>query len=65
MWRDSSDVRAVARVYRRLLEVCPVGETVNMYSGRTHSSHEILSMTKAITEHSVRVEVNPAFVWTN
>lgn len=65
VWRDFSDVRAVARAYSRLLEVRPVGETVNVCSGRTHSLREVLAMAEAITGHSMRVEVNPAFVRAN
>jgi len=65
VWRDFSDVRAVVRAYRRLLEVCPAGETVNVCSGRTHSLREILTMAEAITGHRIRIEVNPAFVRRN
>lgn len=65
VWRDFSDVRAVARAYRRLLEVAPVGETVNVCSGRTHSLREALAMAEAITGRSMRVDVNPAFVRAN
>lgn len=65
VWRDFSDVRAVAQAYRRLLEVCPAGETVNVCSGRAHSLREILTMAEAITGRRIRVEVNPAFVRRN
>ncbi|MCJ8502473.1 GDP-mannose 4,6-dehydratase [Desulfatitalea alkaliphila] len=65
VWRDFSDVRAVATVYRRLLEVRPKGETVNICSGRTHSLRDVLSMAKRITGHKPGVEVNPAFVRAN
>lgn len=65
VWRDFSDVRAVALAYRRLLDVCPVGETVNVCSGRTHSLREALAMAEAITGRSMGVEVNPAFVRAN
>ncbi|MCF5276853.1 NAD-dependent epimerase/dehydratase family protein, partial [Pseudomonas syringae] len=37
VWRDFSDVRAVVSAYRGLLEVCPVGQTINVSSGVTHS----------------------------
>ncbi len=63
--RDFSDVRAVARAYRRLLEVRPVGETVNVCSGRSHSLEEALGMAEAISGHRLRVEVHPAFVRAN
>ena len=65
VWRDFSDVRWVAAAYRRLLEAAPAGEIVNVCSGRTHSLREVLAMAEAITGHSIRVEVNPAFVRAN
>lgn len=65
VWRDFADVRAVARAYRRLLEVRPVGETVNVCSGRMHSLREALAMAEAISGRSMSVEVNPAFVRAN
>lgn len=65
IWRDFSDVRAVAQAYSRLLEAHPVGDTVNVCSGRTHSLREVLAMAEAITGHRMRVEVNPTFVRRN
>lgn len=63
--RDFSDVRVVARAYRRLLEVCPIGETINVCSGRAHSLREVLALVERISGHAMRVEVNPAFVRAN
>ena len=65
VWRDFSDVRDVARAYRRLLEVRPVGETVNICSGQTHSLHEALALATEISGHKIQVNVNPAFVRDN
>ena len=65
VWRDYSDVRAVVRAYRRLLEVCPIGETVNVCSGKSHSLREILAMAETISCHKIDVRVNPAFVRQN
>jgi GDP-6-deoxy-D-talose 4-dehydrogenase len=65
VWRDFSDVRIVARAYRRLLEVQPVGETVNICSGRTHSMREVLALAEKITGHNLQVHVNPALVRSN
>ncbi|MBU1235857.1 MAG: GDP-mannose 4,6-dehydratase [Gammaproteobacteria bacterium] len=65
VWRDFSDVRSVANAYRRLLEHCPAGETLNVCSGMTRSLREVMSMAGSITGHSMRVEVNPAFVRRN
>lgn len=63
--RDFSDVRAVASAYRRLLEVRPIGETVNVCSGRLHSLREVISMAEEITGRQIQVRVNPAFVRAN
>jgi len=65
VWRDFGDVRAVARAYRRLLEVKPVGGTVNVCSGVTHSLQGVLHMAQEITGHRIQVQVNPAFVRAN
>ncbi|MET4694126.1 GDP-mannose 4,6-dehydratase [Endozoicomonas lisbonensis] len=63
--RDFSDVRAVVRAYRRLLEERPVGKTFNICSGRTHSLHEVLSLMQDITDVEMDARVNPAFVRPN
>ncbi|MBD9576659.1 GDP-mannose 4,6-dehydratase [Pseudomonas sp. PDM23] len=60
--RDFSDVRAVVQAYRRLLEVKPLGQTVNVCSGSTHSLREVLSMCEEITGRQIEVRVNPAFI---
>lgn len=65
VWRDFSDVRAVAQAYRRLAQVCPAGEVVNVCSGKTHSLREALAMAATITGHELRIEVNPAFMRAN
>lgn len=63
--RDFSDVRAVAHAYRRLLQVRPAGNAVNVCSGRVHSLREVLQMLEHISGHTLEVQVNPAFVRTN
>lgn len=65
VWRDFSDVRAVVSAYRGLLEVKPLGQTVNVSSGITHSLREVIVMCREITGHDIVVEVNPAFVRAN
>jgi GDP-6-deoxy-D-talose 4-dehydrogenase len=62
VWRDFSDVRAVAEAYRRLVEVAPRGETVNIASGRIHSLREVLGLAERITGHRIDVRVNPSYV---
>lgn len=65
VWRDFSDVRAVVSAYRGLLEARPIGQTVNVSSGVTHSLREVIDMCREITGHELITEVNPAFVRDN
>lgn len=65
VWRDFSDVRALVRAYRELVEGDAIGRTVNVCSGRTHSLREVVSMCEAITGQVIKVEVTPAFVRAN
>lgn len=65
VWRDFSDVRAVADIYKRLLEVKPLGQLINVCSGTTHSLREVLAIAENITGHKIEVSVNPAFVRAN
>lgn len=63
--REFGDVRGVVDVYRKLLEHCPTGETLNICTGQTYPLHKIVSMCEKITDHSIKVQVNPKFVRTN
>lgn len=65
VWRDFSDVRAVVRAYRGLLEARPLGQTVNVCSGQARSLRDVIAMCQALTGHELPVEVNPAFVRAN
>lgn len=65
VWRDFSDVRALVKAYRGLIEARPLGQTINVSSGKAHSLREVIAMCSAITGHQIRVEVNPAFVRAN
>ena len=65
VWRDFSDVRAVAQAYRRLLEACPAGSTVNVCSGESHSLREVIALAENISGRSIEVLANPAFMRAN
>ena len=68
VWRDFSDVRAVADAYGRLLDApaaAAVGATVNLCSGQSHSLRDVIAMAQDITGHRIDVQVNPAFVRAN
>ena len=63
--RDFSDVRMVARAYRRLLAVAPSGEAFNVCSGSSHSLANLIDMMSEIAGYHIDVHVNPAFVRAN
>ncbi|MGB9107327.1 MAG: GDP-mannose 4,6-dehydratase [Telluria sp.] len=63
--RDFSDVRMVARSYRRLLAAAPAGETFNVCSGQPHSLESLIDIMSDIANYRIEVHVNPAFVRAN
>jgi nucleoside-diphosphate-sugar epimerase len=63
--RDFSDVRTVAKTYRRLLAAAPAGEVFNICSGRSHSLESLIDMMNDIAGYRIDVHVNPAFVRAN
>ncbi len=65
VWREFGDVRTVAGIYRRLLECCPAGETLNVCTGVTYSLREVIAFCEDITGHGIDVRVNPGFVRIN
>ena len=65
VFRDFSDVRAIANAYGRLLDVRPLGQTINVCSGKTHSLREVIQMAEQIAGYKIDVAVNPAFVRAN
>lgn len=63
--RDFSDVRMVARSYRKLLAAAPRGEVFNVCSGTPHSLSSVIEMMGEIAGYQIEVQVNPAFVRAN
>ncbi|KAI3598617.1 UDP-glucose 4-epimerase [Cupriavidus necator H850] len=63
--RDFSDVRAVARIYRALMEGDAVGEVVNVCSERPYTLNEVVEIVRQASGHDLEVRVNPSFVRTN
>jgi nucleoside-diphosphate-sugar epimerase len=65
--RDFSDVRDVSEIYARLIDVT-LDERytiVNMTSGKVHTLREIITVCEALTDHMIKVEVDPRFVRKN
>lgn len=65
VWRDFTDVRALSRAYVRLLQVKPVGEVINICSGRTYSLRKVIELCEKITGHHLTIQINPDFVREN
>jgi nucleoside-diphosphate-sugar epimerase len=65
VWRDFTDVRALSKAYVALLQMRPLGETINVCSGRTYSLREAIKCCEKITGHSLEIRVNPAFIRPN
>jgi nucleoside-diphosphate-sugar epimerase len=65
VWRDFSDVRDVARAYAAIVERKPVGQTLNICSGVSHSLEEVLETMAEIAGYRIKVKVNPAYVRGN
>lgn len=65
VWRDFTDVRAVAWAYRRLLETTSDDDVLNICSGSSHSLREILAMMAGIAGYEIEVSINAAFVRSN
>lgn len=61
--RDFSDVRDVAAAYAGLLDTpAAIGSTVNVCSGISYRLREVLGLVEEISEHRMRVVVNPDLV---
>lgn len=63
--RDFSDVRDVVNCYAKLLETDATGEIYNVCSGNGISLLDVIEMMKAISNHDIKLKVNPAFVRVN
>jgi nucleoside-diphosphate-sugar epimerase len=65
VWREFGDVRTVAEIYRKLIERCPAGNTLNVCTGHAYSLREVISLCEKITGHKIEIRVNPEFVRDN
>ncbi len=65
VWRDFSDVRAVAAAYLGLIKAKPIGQVFNVCSGQATSLREAISLVEEIAGYKIEVTVNPAYVRPN
>jgi nucleoside-diphosphate-sugar epimerase len=65
VWREFNDVRFVVDAYYQLVNVNPIGESVNICTGKLYSLREVIAIANAITGHTIEIQVNQAFVREN
>jgi nucleoside-diphosphate-sugar epimerase len=65
VYRDFSDVRAVANAYRRLVVLKPANKIFNVSSGISHSLRDVVAQMGEIAGYDIEIKVNPAFVRAN
>jgi GDP-6-deoxy-D-talose 4-dehydrogenase len=63
--REFNDVQMVCNAYLQLLQYGEAGETYNICSGKPFALQYVIDLLTRITEHSIKVEVDPAFVRAN
>jgi GDP-6-deoxy-D-talose 4-dehydrogenase len=63
--REYNDVRMVTDAYFKLLDKAVVGQTYNICSGKTYTLHQVIEALVELTNHQIKVVVNPAFVRAN
>lgn len=63
--REFNDVLFVCEAYLQLLAHGETGLTYNVCSGRPYTLQHVIDTLTRITGHSIKVEVDPAFVRTN
>ena len=63
--REFNDVQMVCSAYLHLLQHGQAGEAYNVCSGKPHTLQYVIERLTQLSGHSLRVEVNPAFVRAN
>ncbi len=63
--REFNDVQMICDAYLQLLQYGEPGQTYNVCSGQPYTLRYVMDTLTLITGHSIKVEVNPAFVRAN
>lgn len=63
--REFNDVQMVCNAYLALLQYGQPGEIYNVCSGKPYALVDVLEVLSRISGHTLKVEVNPAFVRLN
>lgn len=65
VFREFNDVRQVTEIYTKLLQVKPIGKTINVCSGQVYSLGNIIHIMNDISGYEIKVEVDDRFVREN
>jgi len=65
VWREFNDVRDVAYAYTQLLDAAPIGQTINVCSGRLISLREVIKTATEISNHVLRVQASTEHARSN
>lgn len=65
VWREFNDVRDVTNAYAKLIDVAPIGQTINVCSGHLISLREVIALATEITHHAIDIQVNANFIRAN
>lgn len=60
--REFNDVRSIASIYQKLIELKPLYGAVNLCSGVTYSLKEIIEIVSLISNHQINIRVNKDFI---
>lgn len=58
VWREFNDVRSIASIYQKLIELKPLYGAVNLCSGVTYSLKEIIEIVSLIANHKINIKIN-------
>ena len=62
VYREFNDVRQVVDIYLRLIQVNPIGRSINVCSGTVYSLGDIIRMMNNIAGYEIDVKVDPRFL---
>jgi nucleoside-diphosphate-sugar epimerase len=63
--REFNDVRNLCEIYLKLLVQGLPGEHYNVCTGQTHSLRSVIILLEQLTQHTIQIKVNPAFIRAN
>lgn len=61
VYREFNDVRFVVSSYRKLIETGLSNFICNVCTGKVFSLHDVIAMCENISNHQIKIKINPAF----